>query len=193
MLPSIQKYKILLASKSPRRSQLLKEAGFDFQVVAKEVKESYPTHLSPEKVAQFLAQKKALASKDVLTDNQVILAADTIVTKDGIIYGKPKDYEEAVTILNTLSGNWHEVITGVCLLSLEKKIIFSSTSKVKIETLSQDEIEFYIANFKPYDKAGAYAIQEWIGLCKISKIEGTYSNIMGLPVDLVYKNLLLYF
>jgi len=182
-------YPIILASKSPRRSQLLSEAGFKFKVKTKEVEENYPSHLSPEEVPLFLAEKKAFACQDFLKKKQILIAADTVVTKGKNIYEKPKDKADAVRILKKLSGKWHKVITGVCLLSKKKKVSFIGVSKVKLEPLSAAEIDYYIDEFQPYDKAGAYAIQEWIGLCKISEIKGTYSNIMGLPVDLVYRHL----
>ncbi len=180
---------LILASKSPRRSQLLAEAGFNFKVRAKEVAENYPTNLKPRQIPLFLAEKKAKACQEFLKKGQIILAADTIVTKGKNIYEKPIDKKDAERILKKLSGQWHEVITGVCLLSKKKKVSFIGVSKVKLEKLSAVEIDYYIDKFQPYDKAGAYAIQEWIGLCKISKIKGTYSNIMGLPVDLVYRYL----
>ena len=180
---------LILASKSPRRSQLLTEAGFQFEIKTKNVEENYPDHLLPQQVPLFLAEKKAIACQEFIEKDKIILAADTIVTKGKKIYEKPKDKQDAERILKKLSGKWHEVITGVCLLSKQKKVSFIGISKVKLEKLSSIEIDFYIEQFQPYDKAGAYAIQEWIGLCKISKIKGTYSNIMGLPVDLVYRHL----
>ncbi len=181
--------KIILASKSPRRSQILREAGLNFEIKVRDVEETYPKDLPSRKVAAFLAEKKALASKEFIEKDEILLAADCIVILDDVIYGKPKNYEEAVNILNKLSGKVHEVITGVCLLSRNKKSVFSASSRVHLEPLSNEEIEYYIRKFQPYDKAGAYAIQEWIGLCKISKIEGTYSNIMGLPMEMVYRQL----
>ncbi len=180
---------LILASKSPRRSQLLTEAGFQFEIKTKDVEEIYPNQLTPQQVPLFLAEKKAKACKDFLKKGKIILAADTIVTKGNNIYEKPTDKKDAERILTKLSGKWHAVITGVCLLSKKKKVSFIGVSKVKLEKLSATEIDYYIEKFQPYDKAGAYAIQEWIGLCKISKIKGTYSNIMGLPVDLVYRYL----
>lgn len=187
--PKVLSKKIILASKSPRRSQLLAQAGFSFKVRAKEVAENYSKKLNPKEVPLFLAEKKATACKEFLKKDRIILAADTIVAKGKKIYEKPKDKADAVRILSKLSGKWHKVITGVCLLSKQKKVSFIGISKVKLEQLSSTEIDYYIDKYQPYDKAGAYAIQEWIGLCKISKIEGTYSNIMGLPVDLVYSYL----
>ena len=180
---------LILASKSPRRSQLLTEAGFQFEIKTKDVKEDYPKQLTPQQVPLFLAEKKAKACQDFLQKGKIILAADTIVAKGKNIYEKPTDKKDAERILTKLSGKWHEVITGVCLLSKKKKVSFIGVSKVKLTKLSTTEIDYYIEQFQPYDKAGAYAIQEWIGLCKISKIKGTYSNIMGLPVDLVYRHL----
>ena len=145
--------------------------------------------METEKVAEYLAEKKAKASLEFLQNDEILLTADSIVVLKNEIFGKPKDYEDACRIIRKLSGNEHKVITGVCLLSKSKKVTFSGVSKVKFEPLSDEEIDFYVRNFEPYDKAGAYAIQEWIGLCKISKIEGTYSNIMGLPMELVYRHL----
>ena len=188
--PKVLSTKLILASKSPRRSHLLKEAGFSFDIKTKEVEESYPRSLSPDEIPIYLAEKKAMACKNFLTNGQILLAADTIVTKGKSIFGKPKDYPDAFSILKKLSGKWHQVITGVCLLSNTKKVTFKGVSKVKLAALSDVEIDFYIQQFKPYDKAGAYAIQEWIGLCKIAEIRGTYSNIVGLPIDLVYHHLL---
>jgi septum formation protein len=183
------KKKIILASASPRRRQLLTQAGFQFEVRASEVDETIPDGMSPEKAAIFLAIKKARAIEEFLTEDEIILAADSIVVLDNVIYGKPVDYGDAVRILKELSGKMHEVITGVCLLSKEKEKAFAGFSKVWFEQLNDEEIDYYITNFQPYDKAGAYAVQEWIGLCKISRIEGTFANIMGLPVDLVYREL----
>lgn len=182
-------YKIILASASPRRSQLLSEAGFDFEVKVSNVAEDFPPTIRINEIAPFLAAKKADASRHFITDKEIILAADSVVIANNKIFGKPTDYADACAILRTLSGRKHRVITGVCLLSSTKKVVFSSVSHVWFDTISEAEIDFYVQKYKPYDKAGAYAIQEWIGLCKISRIDGTYSNIMGLPVDLVYKEL----
>ena len=154
------------------------------------MEEDYPADLPKRDVAAFLADKKATACLDFLkSEKDILLAADSIVLLKDKIYGKPKDNEDAFNILSELSGETHEVITGVCLLSKNKKKVFSGISKVHFQPLSAEEINYYINKFKPFDKAGAYAIQEWIGLCKISKIEGTYSNIMGLPMEDVYREL----
>jgi septum formation protein len=183
--------KLILASKSPRRSHLLREAGFQFSLKTKEVEEDYPTNMDVNLVAPFLAEKKALACAEFLTsDDEILIASDCVVILDNKIYGKPVDYEDAVHILRQLSGRVHTVMTGVCLLSRLKKSVFHSISYVHMAPLTEAEIAFYLERFKPYDKAGAYAIQEWIGLCKITKIEGTYSNIMGLPMDALYQHLL---
>lgn len=182
--------KIILASKSPRRSHLLREAGFDFEIRAKEVDETYPEDLPADEVAPWLAAKKAEECADFLeTEDQVLLTADSVVILDEVIYGKPFDYQDGIRILSKLSGRVHKVITGVCLLSKTKKKVFADVAYVHFELLSEEEIRYYLDHYAPFDKAGAYAIQEWIGLCKISKIEGTYSNIMGLPMELVYKEL----
>jgi len=183
------KRKIILASKSPRRKQLMEEAGFQFEIKTREVEESYPSSIPSEKVAEYLAEKKAIGVKDFLQDDEIILTSDTTVVLGKSIFGKPKDAEDAFNILKQLSGKTHQVITGVCLLSKNKKRIFSGISKVHFEELTDSEIRYYINEFKPFDKAGAYAIQEWIGLCKVKKIEGTYSNIMGLPMPEVYREL----
>lgn len=182
--------KIILASTSPRRSQLLKEAGFQFEVKTKDVEETYPPEMPVEEVAGFLARKKALAAHDCIQEDEIILAADSVVIINNVIYGKPLDYDDACQMIRTLSGQMHRVITGVCLLSKDKERVFSAISDVLFEPLSDAEIDYYVQRYKPYDKAGSYAIQEWIGLCKISRIEGTFTNIMGLPVDMVYRELM---
>jgi septum formation protein len=182
--------KIILASTSPRRSQLLKEAGFQFEVKTNDVEETYPAELPIDEVAGFLAHKKATAAQEFIQNDEIIIAADSVVILDGVIYGKPQDYDDAFQMLRKLSGQLHRVITGVCLLSRTNVKVFSAESKVQIEAMSDAEIDFYVQKYQPYDKAGSYAIQEWIGLCKISRIEGTFTNIMGLPVDLVYRELM---
>ena len=189
MLSNLNK-KLILASKSPRRSQLLQEAGFSFEVKTKEVEESYPEDLPTLEVAAYLAKKKAYAAKSFLKEDHILLAADSIVTLGDEIFGKPKDDDDAKRILMCLSGKEHLVITGVCLLSTEKEKVFSSISKVTVDELTLEEIDYYIQNYQPFDKAGSYAVQEWFGLCKVSKIEGLYSNIVGLPVEAIYKALI---
>jgi len=181
---------IALASKSPRRRQLLQEAGFNFRIVLPNVEEIYPEDLTPELVPTFLSSLKAKGALPLIKKNEIILAADSIVVQNDRIYEKPTDRANALEILSTLSGNVHQVITGVTLLSSDgKEKTFSSLTQVTMEELTPAEIEFYVDHFNPYDKAGAYGIQEWIGHCKISKIDGSYLNVMGLPVDMVYRNL----
>ena len=184
------KKKIILASQSPRRAQLLTAANIDFVVKPVPVEEDYPSDLPVMDVAAFLAQKKARAARNLLWDDtlsaDLLLTADSVVILDGTIYGKPSDREAAIRVIETLSGRVHQVVTGVCLRSKRREQTFSGVANVHFATLDRKEIEYYVDMFQPYDKAGAYAIQEWIGLCHIERIEGTFSNIMGLPMDLVY-------
>ena len=187
----LEGFKIILASRSPRRQYLLKELGLDFEVIATGVSESYPDTLSPVQIAEFLAEQKANAFETSrLDENMILIAADTIVSLQGEILGKPIDYNEALTMLKKLSGKQHEVITGVCVKSRHKKNTFHVTSQVFFKELCDEEIEYYINQFRPYDKAGGYGIQEWIGYIGISKIEGSFFNVMGLPVKEVYEELL---
>jgi len=180
---------LLLASRSPRRKQLLQQAGFNFRVEAQDVPEGFPDDMPVEQVAAFLAEKKAQGNRHLLRGEEVLLTADSVVILNDTIFGKPEDKPDATRILQQLSGQVHTVITGVCLLRGEEKRVFSGQSLVHMKPLSNQEIEYYIDQYQPFDKAGAYAIQEWIGLCKITQIEGTYANIMGLPVNLVYEHL----
>jgi septum formation protein len=186
------KYKIILASQSPRRQQLLREAGFEnFVVRPMDVDETPPPQYPAEKLAAYLAEIKAEAARPLLgIEGDIILASDTTVVLNKKLYEKPLDVEDARRILRDLSGNIHEVITGVCLLSKKRKRVFSDTSKVYFDPLSDAEIDFYIEKYKPFDKAGAYGVQEWIGHCKIRKIVGSYENIMGLPTHKVFKELM---
>jgi septum formation protein len=182
---------LILASQSPRRQYLLKELGLEFEVMTTQVSEDYPESSTPEEVAVFLAERKA-DSFDVsrLPNKSILIAADTIVTIDGEILGKPANYRDAVQMLKKLSGRRHDVITAVCLKSKRKKKIFSVISSVFFKDLSMEEIDYYIGNFQPFDKAGGYGIQEWIGYIGIGKIEGSFFNIMGLPVKELYEELL---
>lgn len=190
-LDQFDTFEIILASKSPRRQQLLDDLGLRFKVITKDVDESYPDHLQREEVALHLALKKTNAFEDVFKhDKTIVITADTIVCLAKQIIGKPDDYNDAVKILKNLSGKMHEVFTGVCISSKEKKELFSVRSEVYFKSFSEDEIHFYLDHYKPYDKAGAYGVQEWIGLIGIEKINGSYHNIMGLPVKEVYEHLL---
>jgi len=180
---------ILLASNSPRRHSLLKEAGLDFMLIHNEFEEVYPEDLPPGEVPEYLAVKKAEFHAELLNGDEVLITADTIVSVDDKILGKPKSTPEARELLEALSGRWHEVITGVCLLSRSMKISFSETTRVHFRTLTHEEIDHYVRKYLPYDKAGAYGIQEWIGLIGIDRIEGSYFNVVGLPVDRVWYEL----
>lgn len=180
---------ILLASKSPRRRQLLEALGCSFRIVEQNIEESFPEDLPKAQVPIYLAEQKAAAVREQLQAGEVILASDTIVLQDDTIFHKPKDHQDALRILRALSGRQHKVITGVCLLGEDQQISFSDTALVHFAPLSEEEMNYYIQTFQPYDKAGAYAIQEWIGLAKITKIEGTYNTIVGLPTQKVYEAL----
>lgn len=181
------KQKLVLASQSPRRSQLLREAGFIFEVRPTDIPEDFPDDMPAFEVAPYLARKKAHAALASIQQGELILASDSVVICNGRIFNKPETPEVARQMLRELSGVTHTVVTGVCLCSSDKEHVFSGVSLVTFDTLTEEEITYYLETCKPYDKAGAYGIQEWIGLCKISRIEGTYSNVMGLPMDLVYK------
>lgn len=187
--------KIILASQSPRRSQLLQWAEIPFDVVVANTNESYPGHLNPKEIATHIAFNKAIAVKNNLIDSITnandctILAADTIVVLNDVVIGKPANRNHAIQILSGLSGKIHSVITGVCILKDEKKIIFADETKVEFYELSRLQIEYYVDNYKPYDKAGAYAIQEWIGVTGIRSITGDFYNVMGLPVSKVIREL----
>jgi septum formation protein len=181
--------KLILGSKSPRRKELLASIGFDFETRTKETDESFPATLHPNEVALYIANKKALDLKDDLKDEEVVICADTVVIIDEVILGKPKNQAEATRMLEKLSGREHLVITGVVIASNEKKIEFQSTTIVSFLPLSKDEIQEYIERYKPYDKAGSYGIQEWIGAAAIQRIEGSYNNVVGLPTHEVYQAL----
>ena len=181
--------KIILASQSPRRKQLLEWAEIPFEIVVKGTDETFPAGLKVEETAIHIAREKAAAVQSTLGEDAIILAADTIVVLKGRIIGKPKDREEAVRILSDLSGQKHVVITGVVIKQGEKEISFSDNTNVYFHELSKSEIEFYIDKYKPYDKAGAYAIQEWIGVVGIRSVTGDFYNVMGLPVSRVIREL----
>jgi septum formation protein len=180
---------LILASQSPRRSQLLREAGFEFSVQSFDTDESFPPEMPPEKVAPWLARRKAQAAGHLIQDREIVLAADSVVILDGVIYNKPADYAEAFRMIRALSGRQHTVVTGVCLLAKEKEKTFAGITKVWFSELTDEEIDYYIRTWAPFDKAGSYGAQDWIGHCKITRIEGTFQNVMGLPVDLVYAAL----
>ncbi|MDX5481073.1 MAG: Maf family nucleotide pyrophosphatase [Hymenobacteraceae bacterium] len=180
---------LLLASNSPRRKELLASLGLTFAVKVKEVHEEFPEHMQREEVAEYLASHKADAYQDDLQD-EALITADTIVCLGERIMNKPADYEEAFEMLRALSGTSHEVITGVCILTKEQKTVFHDSTRVYLKELTDAEIDYYITNYKPFDKAGAYGIQEWIGMIGIERIEGSYFNVVGLPVQKLYTRLL---
>lgn len=181
-------HQLLLASGSPRRRQLLAEAGFSFSVKMKPVEEDFAADMPVTEVPLMLARRKAEALRGELT-GEIVLAADTVVVIDGVILNKPADEAEAFAMLSRLSGKMHRVITGVCLLSREKTVTFSDVTEVYFKRLSDGEITHYIRQYRPYDKAGAYGVQEWIGMVGIEKMVGSYFNVMGLPVHRVYDAL----
>ena len=184
-------YRVILASQSPRRKELLSGLGIAFEVMPLSIDEFYPNNLKGEDIALYLSELKAKAFVfDNEYQNVLLITADTIVWLDGEVLPKPKDYSDAVRILTKLSGRTHKVITGVTLLTKEKMHSFHSTTNVRFKDLTKEEIDYYLENFKPYDKAGAYGIQEWIGFIGIEKIEGSYFNVVGLPVQKVYSELL---
>ncbi|MFV0590385.1 MAG: Maf family nucleotide pyrophosphatase [Draconibacterium sp.] len=182
-------YNFILASKSPRRQQLLQSLGISFAVHTKEVEEVWPAGLQTEEVPVYLAELKAGAFKTELGKNDLLITADTVVCLGKEILGKPENYEDACAMLQRLSGKEHQVITGVCLTSEDKRKSFYSVTNVEFKTLTEVEIEYYVTHFKPFDKAGAYGIQEWIGTIGIKHIEGSFYNVMGLPIQKLYEKI----
>jgi len=190
MLEHLKNRHIILASRSPRRRFLLKQLGLEFTEISAEVDESFPEGLTPDETAIYLAGKKANHFEELLEDSKnILITADTLVLINGNILGKPEGKEGAVKMLETLSGSMHQVVTGICLRSLDKNCSFTSWTNVWFKELSVEEINFYLEHYKPYDKAGAYGIQEWIGYIGITRIEGSYFNVMGLPIHQVYQEL----
>ena len=189
LVDKLNEFNIILASRSPRRQQLLHELGLKFDVVIKDYEETYPEGLDGEEIARYIAYEKAASFKNQLSANDIVIAADTIVWCNKKVLGKPLDQEDAIAILKEISGNTHEVITGVSIRSHSREITFSESTKVTFEVFTDEEIAYYTANYKPYDKAGAYGIQEWIGIIACSHIDGSYFNVVGLPVQRLYKEL----
>ena len=191
MLKAILKnHKIILASGSPRRQQFFKDLDLDFEIRLKDIEEIYPDALKAEEITNFLAELKANAFEGELNENEILVTSDTIVWHKNNALGKPKDYEDAFQILKSLSDDTHEVITSVCFKTIEKTTTFHEVTKVTFNALSEESIHYYLENYNPFDKAGAYGIQEWIGFIGVSKIEGSYANVMGMPTDKVYDYLL---
>ena len=179
-------HKIILASGSPRRQQFFKDLDLDFEIRIREIDEVYPESLKGEAITNYLAELKSRAFDNDIADNEIIITSDTLVWLENSAIGKPKNYDEAFEILKSLSNATHEVFTSVCFLTkISKKTIFDVT-KVTFRELTNEQIHYYLKNYKPFDKAGAYGIQEWIGLIGITKIEGSYSNVVGLPTEKVY-------
>jgi septum formation protein len=189
MLKNLQNKKIILASKSPRRQELLKGLGLNFEVRTKDIEETYSADLRAEDVPVFLSEKKANEFLHELKSGEIIITSDTIVIHQGKILEKPKSKEEAHEMLRRLADSEHVVVTGVCIQSLEKKVVFSDLTLVEFSALTDEEIDFYIENYKPFDKAGSYGAQDWIGFVAIKKLTGSYFNVMGLPVHRVYAEL----
>ena len=186
---SIKNYKLILASASPRRQRLMKDAGFTFEVRLKNVEEKYPQELHLENVPEYLSKVKASAFREELKADEVLITADTVVCIHDRILGKPADRKEAISMLQELSGNRHLVVTGVSVTTRTEQLSFSSRTDVFFKHLSNEEIEFYVDTYKPFDKAGAYGIQEWIGYIGIERIEGSFYNVMGLPIQKLYETL----
>ena len=190
MLNNLEKYKVILASNSPRRKELLGGLGIAYEVKAMpDVDESFPTDLESEEIPVYIAKKKVDAYKPIMQSDELIITADTIVWLDGIVMGKPKDAGEACEMLRRLSGLTHQVITGVCVTTIDKQVSFSTVTDVTFDELTEEEIEYYVTHFEPMDKAGSYGIQEWIGYVGVRSISGSYFNVVGLPIQRLYSEL----
>ncbi len=189
-MENLKKYEIILASNSPRRKELLSGLGVEFQVkTLPDIDESYPTELIREEIPTYIARKKALSYKYLLKENNLLITADTIVWLNGKVFEKPQDKANAVEMLRVLSGQTHEVLTGVCISDKYKEKTFCAVSEVKFGKLDEDEINYYVDRYKPYDKAGSYGVQEWIGYIGVESINGSFYNVMGLPVRMLYQAL----
>ncbi len=185
----LAKYSLILASGSPRRQQFFKDLDLDFEIRLKEIEEIYPPELKGEAITNYLAQLKASAFEGELKENEILITSDTIVWHNNKALGKPKDKENAFAILKSLSNATHEVITSVCFKTKEKSEVISEITKVTFNPLTDQAIEYYLEHYQPYDKAGAYGIQEWIGFIGVAKVEGSYTNVMGMPTDKVFDYL----
>jgi septum formation protein len=185
----LKDYKIILASGSPRRQQFFRDMDLDFEIRLKDVEEIYPPNLTEEDITDYLAVLKSDAFDGELAENEILITSDTIVWHENKALGKPKDYEDAFAMLQSMSDKTHKVITSVCFKTKDKIEVISETTKVTFHALSDDEIQYYLDHYQPFDKAGSYGIQEWIGFIGVAKIEGSYPNVMGLPVDKVYQYL----
>lgn len=190
MFDNLKKYHIILASNSPRRRELLGGLGLEFEVkVLPNIQEDYPAELPASQIAQYIASEKADAYRSMMKDDDLLITADTVVIVDDEVLGKPADAADARHMLNKLSGRKHQVITGVCLVTLQERRCFSVSTDVSFKVLQDEEINYYIEHYRPFDKAGAYGIQEWIGYVGVTGLEGSYFNVMGLPVQRIYSEL----
>ena len=190
MFENLEKYHIILASNSPRRRELLGGLGISFEVkVLPDIEENYPEGLSVAQIAEYIAKEKADAYRKMMAPNDLIITADTIVVADNEVMGKPVDADDAQRMLRKLSGKAHQVITGVCLMTTDRQRVFSVITDVTFKPLSDDEIDYYVKTYRPFDKAGAYGIQEWIGYVGVTGLNGSYFNVMGLPVQRIYQEL----
>ncbi len=183
-------YSIVLGSQSPRRRELFSGLNLPFRVAVRAVDEDFPSHMSAEDVPEYLAVLKSIPFQSDLEEKELVLTADTIVLIDKQVLGKPLDYQHAFEMLQQLSGRKHVVITGICITSHNKQVTFSDRTDVYFKSLTDNEIDYYLTNYQPYDKAGSYGVQEWIGYVAIEKIEGSYFNVMGLPIQRLYEELL---
>lgn len=191
MLENLKRYHVVLASNSPRRRELLAGLDLDFEVkVLPNIKEDYPQDLPVVEIAQYIAEEKAMAYLDVMKPDELLITADTVVIVGNEVLGKPVDALDARRMLKTLSGRKHQVITGVCLATNSRRKSFSVSTDVAFKQLSDEEIDYYVENYRPFDKAGAYGIQEWIGYVGVTGLEGSYFNVMGLPVQRIYTELM---
>jgi septum formation protein len=190
MLENLSQYKIILASNSPRRKELLSGLDLDYEVkTLPDIEEIYPDHLWKEEIPVYLARLKANAYQSQMEANTLLITADTIVWSNDTVYGKPLDEIDAKKMLRALSAKTHEVITGVCLTSATKQVVFHALSQVKLAALEEKEIDYYVEKYKPFDKAGAYGVQEWIGYIGVESLTGSFYNVMGLPVKMLYSHL----
>jgi septum formation protein len=185
----LKKYRLILASASPRRQQFFKDLDLDYEIRLKEIEEIYPSELKAQEITSYLATLKASVFAGELLNNEILITSDTIVWHNKKALGKPKNEQNAFEILQSLSNATHEVITSVCFTTIDKSDVITEITKVTFNELSDESIAYYLEKFKPYDKAGAYGIQDWIGLIGVSKIEGSYANVMGMPTDKVFEYL----
>ncbi|UWX56272.1 Maf-like protein [Maribacter litopenaei] len=185
----LKEHKLILASGSPRRRQFFQEMGLDFEIRLNPIDESYPEHLKGAEISDYLSKLKASAFEGTLNPHEILITSDTVVWHKNTSLAKAANADEAFHMITTLSGDWHEVITSVCFTTTQKQMIKNSVTKVKFKNLTDAEIHFYIERYEPFDKAGAYGIQEWIGLIGIEQIQGSYTNVVGLPTQLVYETL----